>query len=208
MKNETTEFLRTQLRRTLVGAGIDPDLLDKRQLQSASRLIEVCKKRIKDIQEHKDLIQKLKPNKTQIAEEANLTRTSISKSHNIYLLRLYNYFFPEENNDTVSVADYQRVVNDNNNLLRKLDGNEITQARLVIALGDKGKLERKNKLQAKAIESLAKIISRLKQMYLESTGEEIIINLAEILKDPETWEEEDIRSCIPISILTKSGKTS
>lgn len=207
-KKESKDELRARLRRSLVECGIDPDLEDFKQLQSDDKLIKVCEKRVANIAAHREAIAKLRPNKAQIAEEAGLSRTSISESHNPNLLKIYNSFFPKEIKDTVSITDYNNLKKDYEKLEKKLDGDTITQARLITALDDKKKLENKVRLQAESIKNLVKIINELKQTYLEQTGEILNIDLTNVLKDPEKEEEEDLRKKISVPIINAAGLQS
>lgn len=192
-KRETKEELRARLRRKLVECGVDPDLEGQKQLQSDDALIAVCEKRVADIASHRAAIDNLKANKAQIAEEAGLSRTSISASHNPNLLKIYNFYFPKESNETVPLAEYNVLKDEKERAERKLIGHALTQAKLVVANDDNRKLMKKVELQAKSIKNLYTIIDDLKQKWLEMTGEELVIDTQEIFKKDEELEEEDLQ---------------
>jgi hypothetical protein len=200
---EGKEELRARLRRVLTGCGVDPDILDYKQLQSADRLITVCEARLAQIHEHEESIASLKPTKSSIAQEAGLKRTTISESHNIALLKIYDTFFPKKIEESVPVTEYEALKSRNAELQRMVDAHAITQTRLMTAIEDKKKLESKSHMQAESIKNLTRIINDLKQRHLEETGEELDINLSRIFKESE--EEERSGRVIPISIVPPSG---
>ena len=114
---EGKEELRARLRRVLTGCGVDPDILDYKQLQSADRLISVCEARLAQIHEHEESIASLKPTKSSIAQEAGLKRTTISESHNIALLKIYDTFFPKKIEESVPKITPRIIANENERML-------------------------------------------------------------------------------------------
>ena len=201
---DTKEELRARLRRPLTGCGIDPDLLDFKQLQSADKMIRVCESRLAKMQELETSIADLKPTKASIAEEAGLKRTTISASHNPTLLRIYDSYFPKETEGTVPQSEYDELKSRCNELQKKVDSHAVTQTRLFNALEDKKKLESKMHMMANSIKNLTSIINQFKQQYLEETGEELNIDISKALKGEMDREEDSIK--LPISLsLPASG---
>lgn len=196
-KTETKEVLRARLRRQLVECGIDPDLESYKQLQSDAKLIDVCEKRVTDIARHKAEIEKLKPKKANLAEEAGLSRTSISESHNPNLFKIYEKYFPKESNDTVPRAEYDRLNDELKRAKKRAENFSITEAKYLMTLDDNKKLENIKKLQAESIKNLVKIITGLKQKYMEVTGEVLEIDINKAIND-ESYEEEDLRRKIVV----------
>lgn len=197
--------LLLRLRRTLVECGIDPESYDLRQLKTYDKLITTCENRLAEIGAHKDALENLKPNKSEIAEMAGLPRTSISASHNPNLLKIYDSYFPPVKNESLADARVVELKKKIVELERKADGNEKTQAKLIIAVNDNQKLRSKIDLQAKTIKNLAKIIADLKQTYLEQTGEELEIDINRAINGDAIVEEENLAQKIMIPTTMTVG---
>lgn len=204
---DTKEELRTRLRRVLTGCGIEPDLLDFKQLQSAYKMIKVCESRIARIQELEGTIAELKPTKASIAKEAGLKRTTISASHNPALLMIYDSYFPKETESSVPLSQYNELKSQHDELQKRVDSHAVTQTRLFNALEDKKKLESKMRMMANSIKNLTDIINKFKQLHLEETGEELNIDLSKALKGDVDGEEENPMRPIKLNIAPSGIKS-
>lgn len=204
---DTKEELRARLRRVLTGCGIDPDLLDFKQLQSADKMIRVCESRQARIQELEESIAELKPTKASIAKEAGLKRTTISASHNPALLMIYDSFFPKEAEGSVSMSQYNELKSQHDELQKRVDSHAVTQTRLFNSLEDKKKMETKMRMMANSIKNLTDIINEFKQRYLKETGEELNIDLSKALKCDIDKEEEAPSRAIRLNFPSSGFKS-
>lgn len=202
------------LKRKFVECGINPDDCDLRQLKSCKRLIETCEKRVMEIDALKKELKDLIPNKTEIAELAGLGRTTISDSHNQNLARIYNSYFLPVKNESITARrgeelekQIEELKRQNEELKNRLVGKELNETRYLIAQDTIRKLENKVQLQAKAISNQMKINAAIKQQYLEQTGEELKIDIADAINGDCVVEEENLMRKIGVSTTT-AGKPS
>lgn len=203
--NKRKDELLLCLRRKLVECGIEPDACDLRQLKTYGKIITACEERIAEIDAHKEALENLQPNKAEIAERAGLTRTSISASHNLNLLKIYDSYFPPVKNESAADARVEELERRNAELERKVTGNERTQADLIIARNDVKKLKAKMDLQAKAIQNLSMIIADLQRIHLEQTGEPLEIDIDRAINGDAPVEEENLTRKIMVPTTTKPG---
>ena len=204
-EKESREELRARLRRRLAECGIDADMEDCKQLRNEARLIDACERRKEQIREAKAAVERLKPTKTSLAEDAGLSRLSISESHNSKLNRIYDSYFPQEEDETVPKQKYHALEVENEHLKKQIEAAKLTDSKYILAKEENNKLRNKIELNQHSIANLHKMNDKYKELFKEVTGKEVIISADDLIDEDELNRDENPGDFIQIHV-TGSNK--